>query len=92
MATLPPVAMCEWQHFGFVQPGVIVQQGGSPIVQQAGGASPIVQEVGSPIVQQTVSSPAATVMQQSPTVVQPSPSWQPAPTVPVAPQGQPLGP
>lgn len=68
------------------EPGVIVQQGGSPIVQQAGGASPIVQEVGSPIVQQTVSSPAATVMQQSPTVVQPSPSWQPAPTVPVAPQ------
>jgi len=65
-----------------------VQQGGSPIVQQAGGASPIVQNVASPIVQQIVTSPAAFVVQQTPTVVQPSPTYPAAPTVAIPPPGQ----
>lgn len=63
------------------EPGVIVQQGGSPIVQQAGGASPIVQNVGSPVVQPQNMPPAAMVVQQAPTVVQqPSTPSTPAAT------------
>lgn len=70
-----------------LQPGVIVQQPGSPvIVQQAGGASPIVQHVGSPVVQPRA-PPSALVVQQTPTVVQPTPSHPVAPSVPLPPPG-----
>ena len=75
-------------HSFAVQPGVIVQQGGSPIVQQAGGASPIVQRPGSPVVQQTVSSPGALVQQSTPTIVQSHPTYPQAPPAPAHPPGQ----
>lgn len=68
------------------EPGVIVQQGGSPIVQQAGGASPIVQGPSAPLVQQNPGSPATMVVQQTPTVVQ-----QPFPAAPSIPRLPPIG-
>lgn len=65
-----------------LQPGVLVVQQGTVIVQQAGGASPIVQNPRSPVVQPVNAPPAARVVQQSPTVVQPNPSYPQSPTSP----------
>ena len=62
---------------------MIVQQGGVPIVQQAGYASPIVQNVNAPVVQQSAPE-AALVVQQTPTIVQ-QPNWPQAPSVPAGP-------
>ena len=67
-----------------VSPESSCSKGGAPIVQQAGGASPIVQRLGAPVVQQQNVPPAALIVQQTPTVVQ-QPTWPAAPSVPAGP-------